>query len=92
MLKGLCPGDFKLRYKRFNGRADDYLILETLNFRTAYGKRLFVYNGSRLWNALPVNVRAEEDIDNYKKMVKTILFNGYEELKRNAYKYDLQNG
>ena len=67
-------------------------MLETPNFRTAYGKRLFVYNGSRLWNALPVNVRAEEDIDNYKKMVKTILFNGYEELKRNAYKYDLQNG
>ena len=54
--------------------------------------RGYLCKGSRLWNALPVNVRAEEDIDNYKKMVKTILFNGYEELKRKAYKYDLQNG
>ena len=82
------PGDFNLQYKRFNGRPDDYLLLETPNFKTVYGKRLFVYNGSRLWNALPVKVRAQEDIEKYKAMVKTLLFEGYDELIRKAFKYE----
>ena len=77
----------KLTYKSFNGRPDDYLKLETPNFNTKYGKRLFEYNGSRLWNALPLVVRMEEDIEKYKKHVKTILFAGHNELKRTAYKY-----
>ena len=42
VLKGLIPEDFDLRYKGFNGRAEDYLLLETPNFKTVYGKRLFV--------------------------------------------------
>ena len=87
VLKGFFPEDFNLRYKSFNGRPNDYLMLETPNFNTVYGKRLFVYNGSRLWNALPVHVRTEEDIEKYKKMVKTILFDGHEELKKKAFKY-----
>ena len=88
VIKGYCPEDFNLRYKRFNRRAEDYLLLETPTFRTVYGKRLFVYNGSRLWNALPVHVRAEEDIVKYKTMIKTILFDGHLELKKKAYKYE----
>ena len=88
VLKGLIPGDFKLQYKRFNGRSEDYLMLETPNFKTAYGKRMFVYNGSRLWNALPVNVRAEEELEKFKKMVKTLLFEGHEKLLQKAFKYE----
>ena len=85
VLKGKV--NMKLTYKSFNGRPEDYLMLDTPNFNTRYGKRLFEYNGSRLWNALPVNVRMEEDIAKYKKNVKTILFAGYDELKRKAFKY-----
>ena len=85
MLKGKV--NMKLRYKSFNGRPEEYLMLDTPNFRTRYGKRLFEYNGSRLWNALPVNVRMEEDIEKYKKNVKTILFAGFDEFKRTAFKY-----
>ena len=62
-------------------------MLETPNYRTTYGKRIFAYSGSRLWNALPVHVRAEEDTQKYKKDVKTILFEGHEELRRKAFKY-----
>ena len=87
VLKGFIPEDFDLRYKCFNGRDEDYLLLETPNFKTVYGKRLFVYNGPRLWNALPVHVRAEENIEKYKKMVKTILFDGHDSLKKKAFKY-----
>ena len=82
-----CKVNMKLTYKSFNGRPDDYLKLETPNFNTKYGKRLFEYNGSRLWNALPLAVRVEEDIEKYKKQVKTILFAGHNELIRTAYKY-----
>ena len=85
VLKGKV--NMKLTYKSFNGRPEDYLMLDTPNFKTKYGKRLFEYNGSRLWNALPVNVRMEEDIERYKKSVKTLLFEDYDGFKRKAFKY-----
>ena len=82
-------GQFKMKlsYKSFNGRPDEYLMLETPNFQTKYGKRLFEYNGSRMWNALPVHLRCEEDIDRFKTAVKTLLFTSHEQFKRTAFKY-----
>ena len=77
-----------LTYKNFNGRPNDYLMLETPTFKTKYGKRTLEYNGSRLWNALPVNIRVVEDIEVYKKLVKTLLFTNYNDLIREAFKYD----
>ena len=56
ILKGQCSNNMTLRYKGFNGRPGDYLLLETPVFKTAYGKRVFEYNASRLWNALAVTV------------------------------------
>ena len=79
--------EMKLSYKSFNGRPDDYLKLETPNFKSKHGKRLFEYNATRLWNALPVNIRSEEDIDKYKKAVKTLIFTKHTEFKRTAFKY-----
>ena len=87
VLRGKCSDNLQLRYKGFNGRPEDYLMLETPNYRTTYGRRIFAYTGSRLWNALPVHVRAEEDTQKYKKDVKTILFEGHEEFRRKAFKY-----
>ena len=77
----------KLTYKTFNGRPDDYLLLDTPNFKTKYGRRLFEFNGSRWWNALPVHIRSEEDVEKYKKLVKTLLFTNHDKLKRTAFKY-----
>ena len=76
-----------LSYKSFNGRPDDVLLIETPNYKTAYGKRMFDYNGTRLWNALPAAVRLEEDVERFKKCVKTILFEGDGALKKKAFKY-----
>ena len=87
IVHGQCPQNFGLTYKSFNGRPNDYLLLDTPNFKTAYGKRIFAYNGSRLWNALSVTVRVEEDVEKYKKMIKTTLFEGHDELKKIAYRY-----
>ena len=88
MLKGQSVRNMGLSYKAFNGRKEDYLLLQTPIFKTAYGKRVFAYNGSRLWNALPVGVRVEEDIEKFKVKVKTILFDGCTELKKKAFKYN----
>ena len=87
LLRGKCSSNLSLRYKNFNGRPDDYLKLHTPNFRTAYGTRVFEYNGSRLWNSLPLNIRAEEDTVKFKAMIKTLLFDGHEKLKQDAFKY-----
>ena len=88
IINGQIPQNFDLQYKKFNGRPDDFLLLETPNFKTAYGKRIFAYHGSRLWNALPATVRAEDNVDVFKKKVKTILFDGSEELKKRAFRYN----
>ena len=85
VVRGKC--NLKLTYKTFNGRPEDELKLETPTFNTKYGTRLFEYNGSRLWNALPLNLRKEEDTEVYKKLLKTLLFDGNDELKRTAFKY-----
>ena len=84
MLKENC--NMSLTYKSFNGRPDDYLLLKTPNFKTKYGHRLFEYNGSRLWNALPLDIRAEENINSYKTKIKTLLFDSCEQFKRIAYR------
>ena len=67
VVRGLCSENMTLKFKAFNGRPSDLLLLETPNFNTKFGKRLFEYNGTRLWNALPCNVRNEEDIEVFKK-------------------------
>ena len=87
IIRGKCSSNLTLTYKQFNGRPCDYLLLNTPHFKTKYGKRVFEYNGSRLWNALSVEARAEEDTEKYKGMLKTLLFEGHDELKRKAFKY-----
>ena len=77
-----------LMYKSFNGRPDEYLMLETPNFHTKHGKRLFEYKGTRLWNALSLHVRTEEDIEKFKTHIKTMLFADYDSFKRTAFKYN----
>ena len=88
VVKGMSPDNLTLKYKAFNGRPSDFLILETPNYRTKYGKRLFEYNGPRYWNALPLDLRMEEDIETFKKRVKTMLFDGCADFKKSAFKYD----
>ena len=85
MVRGLF--EMNLTYKSFNGRQVEYLMLETPNFQTKHGKRIFEYNCSRMWNALPVHVRSEEDIVKFKTAVKTLLFANHHQFKRKVYKY-----
>ena len=88
-IRGLCTANLtqKLKYKKYNCRLGDYLMLETRKVKTKYGRRTFEYAGCRLWNALPLDVRMEEKIDNFKKQIKTLLFKDTEGFKRKASLY-----
>ena len=87
VIKGQCSDNLTFQFKAFNGRPNDFLLLKTPNFNTKYGKRIFEYNGSRLWNALPVDIRMVEDVGTFKTKIKTLLFDGCEDLKNRAFKY-----
>ena len=60
-------------------------MLEPAIANTVYGKRTFDYAGARLWNALPVDLRVQEDIECFKNGVKTILFRDFEGFKRKTF-------
>ena len=66
-ITGQSANNFTIKYKQYNCRPQDYLLLETNRANTKYGRRTFQYVGPRLWNALPLNVRTEVNIDNFKK-------------------------
>ena len=89
-IKGLCSANLTkiLQYKKHNCRANDYLLLETRKVKTKYGKRTYDYAGSRFWNALPLNIREEEKVENFKKQIKTLLFVDTEGFRRKAFRYE----
>lgn len=89
-INGMCSENLnrKLKYKKFNCRPEDYLLLETNKVSTKYGRRTFAYAGPRLWNALPLKTRTEEDIESFKRQVKTLLFKDTDGFKRRAFRYE----
>ena len=86
-INGKYSKNLNIDYKKYNCRANEYLLLEPKNAKTKHGKRTFDYAGPRLWNALPLHVRTEENIEKFKKSVKTILFDDIDSFKKKAYKY-----
>ena len=70
-IYGKCSRNLKITYKQHNCRPNDDLLLKTYKVNTRYGKRTFDYAGPRLWNAVPPKLRKEEDIDKFKKQLKT---------------------
>ena len=49
------------------------------------GKKSFMYNGARLWNSLPVNIRLIENKDNFKKKCKRYFFKEMELCEQNVF-------
>ena len=87
-IRGICSNNLKIDYKQYNCRPGDYLLLATKNVKTKYGKRAFEYVGPRLWNALPLEVRTIENIETFKRNVKTILFTDTNRFKQRAFHYN----
>ena len=87
VVNGICSENIQLQVKHSMGRAGDDILLETPHYKTKFGRRIFDFNGSRLWNALPNYLRAEKDIDKFKKCLKTLLFKNCDQIKDRAYKF-----
>lgn len=86
-INGVCSENLTITYKQFNCRPQDFLLLETKMVKTRYGQRTFEYAGPRLWNALPLQVRTIDNIESFKRQLKTLLFRDTEGLKRRAFRY-----
>ena len=76
------------RYKSHQCRPQDFMLLETRNVKTKYGRRTFSYVGPQLWNALPLHMRMKEEIVDFKRHLKTLLFEGTEEFKKRAFRFN----
>ena len=48
-------------------------MLKTKFRKTTFGRRTLAYNAPRLWNALPLHIRTEGNLETFKKSVKTLL-------------------
>ena len=75
-IHGICSKNLVdcIEYKQYNCRPNDFLKLKTKPAKTKYGKRMFSHYGPRLWNDLPLEMRSEQNIEKFKKALKTFLF------------------
>ena len=55
-------------------RSTDKLLLTTPRTLSSYGDRAFYAAAPKLWNTLPLELRSCTSIDNFKKSLKTYLF------------------
>ena len=52
--------------------------LNHISYKTAFGDRAFSVAGPRLWNILPSDIRMMKDVETFKVLLKTYLFNNSE--------------
>ena len=57
-----------------HGIIHDTMLLETLHLKTKYCKRIFAYNGTRLWNALSIDIRKETNMEEFKKRLFCLMY------------------
>ncbi len=86
-IQGTCSKNLVLDYKQYNCRPEDFLKLQVKFAKTKYGERTYDYFAPRLWNALPLHIRTEEKIEEFKKKIKTLLFQNTEGFKAIAFQY-----
>ena len=69
-INGKYSNNLNINYKKYNCRANEYLLLKPNNITNKHGKINFDYAGPRLWNSLPLYVGTEESIEKFKQMSK----------------------
>ena len=68
-------------------RCKHMLTLDLSYFDSNFGRQSFSYAAPRYWNALPVELRFLNNLDTFKKNIKTYLFNNFSVLKSKAFVY-----
>ena len=74
-LHGKAPKGLKELLK-YSGSART-MKLEQPAFKGSFGSRSFGRVGPKVWNLLPKKIRVEKDTDEFKKLLKTFLFDGF---------------
>ena len=77
-----------LSIKDSDKRGNENIKLEEQSHQSVHG-RMFAHNGPRIRSVLPYNIRMEKNTDNFKAKLKTLLFDGHNELLRNAFLSDI---
>ena len=90
IILGKCPSSLcsLLDYKQFNYRPMDFLKLKTETCNNKYGKRAFRWAAPRLWNALSLEIRTQDDTEKFKTSIKTLLFQDTDGFLHKAYKFE----
>ena len=65
---------FKLRISNYNLRGTDMLILPRFSTVT-YGKNSLRYMGPKIWNSLPDDIKAANNIATFKKSIRKFNLN-----------------
>ena len=52
------------------------------SYKGSFGGRSFGRVAPKLWNLLPLKIRSETDVDEFKKGLKTFLFDGFYEFEQ----------
>ena len=68
-------------------RCQHTLTFNLCYFDSKFGRQSFSYAAPRYWNALPVELRFLNNLDTFKKNIKTYLFNNFSVLKSKAFVY-----
>ena len=76
---GLAPEAFTDMVVLSNPRT---LKVVEKDFTSGYGKRAFSCAGPKLWNSLPIQVREEKDLEQFKKRLKSLLMTDADSLYR----------
>ena len=61
---------FQLNELRYSSRRPLDLIVPRVN-QTHYGPRSIRYEGAKIWNHLPNSIKSDENLDAFKRLIKT---------------------
>ena len=61
---------FVMNQSRYSSRRPQNLHLPRVN-QTSYGLNSFRYEGAKLWNSLPEDIKSSENLITYKRLIKT---------------------
>ena len=79
-LHGSAPACLK-EMLNYSG-SDRTMKLIQPTHKGSHGSRSFARVAPKLWNLLPLHLRTEKDVSNFKKSLKTFLFDGFHEFQQ----------
>ena len=74
-LNGIAPS--VLSDMLLNVYSKRTMKLEQYRYKGAFGNRCFARIAPKVWNLLPQVIRGEKDIEKFKSLLKTFLFDGF---------------